>query len=134
MRNISVSDALSAKRFLKVRPMSNQLQAASHLRASAVYWALVPFHSAPFSLDSRAVTLIYLTEWEPLNRIGGKTMEMKHEPRGGRLSNREGRMRRGGAEEERIEGATVRQRKIKEKAALRLDCRVQTILRGVCDR
>lgn len=95
MRNISDLDAPSVKRFLKVRPMSNQLQALSHLRASALYCALVPFHSAPFSLDSRAAALIYLTEWEALNRIGGKTMEMKHEPRGGRLE------QQGGEDEER---------------------------------
>lgn len=90
MRNISLLDALCVKRFLKVRPMTNQLQGSSHFWASAVYCALVSFQSAPFSLDSRAAALIYLTEWEALNRIGGKTMEMKHEPRGGRLEQQRG--------------------------------------------
>lgn len=48
-------------------------------------------------------------------------------------SNREGMMRRGKAEEERIEGVIARQR-IKKEAALQLERGVQTPLRRACDR
>lgn len=64
MRYISLSSALSVKSFLKVKRMTNQLEAPSHLWSSAVYCALISFQSVPLSLDSRTATLIYLTEWE----------------------------------------------------------------------
>lgn len=64
MRNISLSSALSVKSFLKVKQMTNQLEAPSHLWSSAVYCALISFQSVPLSFDSRTATLIYLTEWE----------------------------------------------------------------------
>lgn len=48
-------------------------------------------------------------------------------------NNREGMMRRGKAEEEKIEGGTARQR-IKKEAALQLEHRVQMTLRRVYDR
>lgn len=79
IRSISFSLAPSVKSFLKVRRMTNQLEAPAHLWSSAVYCALISFQSAPLSSDSRTATLIYLTEWEALNRICRKTMEMKDE-------------------------------------------------------
>lgn len=112
--------------------MTNQLEAPSHLWSSAVDCALISFPSAPLSSDSRTAALIYLTEWEALNRIGRKTMEMKDEPWGGRLEQQGGDDEKGEkAEEERTEGVTARQRRIKKEAALQLERRVQRTLRSV---